>query len=91
MMPAARPAVRNTRAFGDSEIHFRKNPHRIDDERVSLPMANRITVEGEIWILWMATSVGVDAAQPIAVGFAEHRNPAWREEEFQGVMRNQHP
>jgi hypothetical protein len=64
---------------------------RVDHQGIALPMADRMAVERRFGIVGMRTAVGVDAAQPVAVGFAEHRHASGREQDLHRVVGDQHP
>src|SRR6266496_1091331 len=83
--------VRHARGLADGDKGLRANANRVDDKRVSLPMADRVPVEGRVRVVGMRTAVGIDPAQPVAVGLTEHRDAARREQDFHGVVSDQHP
>src|SRR5216684_3576025 len=83
--------VRHARGLADGDKGLRANANRVDDERVSLPVADRVAVEGRVRVLGMRTAVGIDPAQPVAVGLSEHGDTAGREQDFHGVVSDQHP
>src|SRR2546425_12032903 len=83
--------VRHARGLADGDEGLRANADRVDDERVSLPVADRVAVEGRVRVVGMRTAVGIDPAQPVAVGLSEHRDAAGREQDLHGVVSYQHP
>src|SRR5215469_14227767 len=56
----------------------------LDDERIPLPMADGMAVEGQLRLvrIGMAAPVGVNAPKPVAVRFPKDRNAPWREQEL---------
>src|SRR3979490_808341 len=64
--------IGHTGSLADGKGHLRKNVNGVDDEGVAFPMAGRMAMEGWVRHVGMRTAVGVDAAQPVAVGFAQH-------------------
>src|SRR5262249_57692209 len=54
-------------------------------------MADRMAMKRWVRRLGMRPTVGVDAAQPVAVGFAEHRHSAGGKQDFHRVVSDQHP
>src|SRR5712691_8955568 len=55
--------VRHARGLADGDKGLRANANRVDDERVSLPVADRVAVERRVRVVGMRTAVGIDPAQ----------------------------
>ena len=55
------------RGLADGKWHLRKNVHRVDDERIALPMTDRMSMKSRIRNVGMWAAIGVYAAQPVAV------------------------
>src|SRR6186713_3193541 len=53
-------------------------------------MPDRMPVEGRVGVCRVLSSIGVDAAQAIAVELAENGDPPWSEQELRGVERHDH-
>src|SRR5216684_7140065 len=83
--------IRHADRLADRERRLRQDMDGIDDERVAFPMTDRMAVESRVWRFRMRPTVGVDAAQPIAVRFTEHGHAAGGEQNFHGVVCDQHP
>src|SRR5262245_9554509 len=62
--------VRHADRLADRKRRLRQDVDRIDDKRVAFPMTDRMAVKSRVWRVGMLATVGVDTAQPIAVGFA---------------------
>ena len=77
--------------FADGDLGLGLDRNRVDHQGVALPMADGVAVKGQIRIVGMRTPVGIDAAQAIAVGFAQHVDDAGGEGELHGVVGDQHP
>src|SRR3974390_1311785 len=83
--------VRHAHGLADRKGSLRQNIDSIDDERISLPTADRVPVEARIRYIRMRTSIRIDPTQSVAVGFAEHRYPPGSKQNFHGVVGDQHP
>src|SRR5260370_35828400 len=83
--------IRHADRLADRERRLRQDMDGIDDERVALPMTDRMAVESRVWRFRMRPTVGVDAARALAARFPATWHPAGGEPDFQCVWSDQHP
>src|SRR5450631_3295177 len=70
--------VRDRRGFANSNEGLRGYADRVHDQRIALPMADRVAVKSRIRVVGMRAAIRVYPAQPVAVGFAKQRDAAGR-------------
>ena len=80
--------VRDSNGLAEWQEDLRKDGHGIDDQGIALPAADRMAAERQVWIVRVCPPVDLDAANALAVVFAENCQPARREQELAGAARH---
>src|SRR5882672_3478400 len=83
--------VRHSNRFVHRQVRLRQERHRVDHERVFLPVPDGMAMKARVGIGRMRAAIGIDAPQPIAIALAEYRDPARREQNFEGIVSDEHP